>query len=60
MYSVRVTLGHRALRLVEGDEVVWFWIGSHADYDRLLSSFYSSGPGLGDADQVGQVQILTR
>jgi hypothetical protein len=18
-----------------GDEIVWFWIGSHADYDRL-------------------------
>jgi hypothetical protein len=38
LYSVRVTLGYRALGLVQGDEIVWFWIGSHADYDRLLSS----------------------
>jgi len=36
VYSVRVTLGYRALGLVEGDEVTWFWIGTHADYDRLL------------------------
>jgi len=36
IYSVRVGLGYRALGQVEGDEVVWFWIGSHADYDRLL------------------------
>jgi hypothetical protein len=31
-----VTLGYRALVLVENDEATWFWIGSHADYDRLL------------------------
>lgn len=32
IYSVRVTLGYRALGLV-----TWFWIGGHADYDRLLN-----------------------
>ena len=36
VYSVRVTLGHRAVGLVENDEVTWFWIGSHAEYERLL------------------------
>ena len=36
VYSVRVGIGYRALGLLENDEVVWFWIGSHADYDRLL------------------------
>jgi hypothetical protein len=25
-----VGLGHRALGVVEGDVVVWFWIGPHA------------------------------
>ena len=35
IYSVRVTLGYRAVGLLEQDEVTWFWIGSHADYDRL-------------------------
>jgi hypothetical protein len=37
IYSVRVTRAYRALGVVEGDEIIWFWIGSHADYDRLLS-----------------------
>lgn len=35
--SARVGLGHRALGVRKGDEVIWFWIGSHADYDRLVS-----------------------
>jgi hypothetical protein len=38
IYSVRVTLGYRAVGLLEEDEVTWFWIGSHADYDRLLKT----------------------
>ena len=36
IYSVRVTLGYRAVGLLEADDIVWFWIGSHADYDRLV------------------------
>ena len=36
VYSVRVGIGWRALGLKENDVVVWFWIGSHAEYDRLL------------------------
>lgn len=35
--SVRVGLGWRALGLLEGDTITWFWIGSHAEYDRLIS-----------------------
>jgi hypothetical protein len=31
-----VTLGYRAVGLVEDDEITWFWIGTHAQYDRLL------------------------
>jgi hypothetical protein len=38
VYSVRVGLGWRALGVREGDVMVWFWIGSHADYDRLLET----------------------
>ena len=38
IYSVRVTLGYRALGLLEGEEVEWFWIGTHAEYDRLLEN----------------------
>ena len=36
VYSVRVGRGWRALGLMEGNTVTWFWIGSHADYDHLL------------------------
>jgi hypothetical protein len=38
LYSVRVTLGYRALGLLDGDEIAWFWIGTHATYDRLLDN----------------------
>jgi len=36
IYSVRVGLGYRALGAMAGDTVTWFWIGSHAEYDKLL------------------------
>lgn len=39
IYSVRVSDNYRALGIREGDEIIWFWIGSHAEYDRLLSQF---------------------
>ncbi len=35
-YSARVGIGYRAVGVVDGDTVTWFWIGSHAEYDRLL------------------------
>jgi len=31
-----VTFGYRALGLLEDEEITWFWIGTHAEYDRLL------------------------
>ncbi len=38
IFSVRVGRSWRALGLLrEHDQMVWFWIGSHSDYDRLLS-----------------------
>jgi hypothetical protein len=33
-WSARVTLSYRAVCRREGDTVYWFWIGSHADFDR--------------------------
>ena len=35
--SVRVGLTYRALGLEVPDGILWFWIGSHADFDRLVS-----------------------
>ena len=40
-WSARVGIGHRALCVRDGDDVVWFWIGSHADDDRLVESLES-------------------
>jgi hypothetical protein len=37
IYSARVGLGWRALGLLEGGTVSWFWIGSHAEYDGLIA-----------------------
>lgn len=39
LYSVRIGLGWRALGLLEGDTIYWFWIGSHAQYDTLVSQW---------------------
>lgn len=37
IYSVRVTRDYRAMGVMNGDTITWFWIGNHADYDRLLA-----------------------
>lgn len=37
VYSIRVGLGWRALGVKENDGIIWFWIGSHSDYDKLIS-----------------------
>lgn len=34
--SVRVGKNYRALGLDKPEGVLWFWIGSHSDYDALL------------------------
>ena len=37
IFSARVGIGWRALGLLEGNTVTWFWIGPHAEYNALLS-----------------------
>ena len=38
LYSVRIGSNHRALGIREADDlIVWVWIGTHAEYDKLLS-----------------------
>ena len=34
--SVRVGLAYRALGIVDEEAVIWFWIGSHDEYERLI------------------------
>lgn len=35
-WSARVGKSWRALAVNDGEDMIWFWIGSHADYDKLL------------------------
>jgi hypothetical protein len=35
-WSARVGQHHRALAVEAPDGLVWFWIGTHAEYDQLL------------------------
>ena len=35
-WSVRIGLHYRAVAVQQDDDVVWFWIGHHSEYDRLL------------------------
>jgi len=34
--SVRIGLRYRALGVEVADGISWFWIGTHAEYDRLV------------------------
>lgn len=37
LWSVRVGMHYQALGLDKPEGIVWFWIGSHAEYDKMLS-----------------------
>jgi len=34
--SVRIGRQYRALGLLQGDTVYWYWIGKHDEYDRRI------------------------
>ena len=36
IYSVRIGLHYRSLGLRDGDTITWYWIETHAEYDRML------------------------
>ena len=38
LWSARVGLDHRALATCDGSVYIWFWIGSHDEYERLIAS----------------------
>jgi mRNA-degrading endonuclease RelE of RelBE toxin-antitoxin system len=37
VYSARVSRDYRVLGVLDNDEFVWFWIGSHEDNDKILT-----------------------
>jgi hypothetical protein len=36
-WSARIGLRYRALAVEVDGGLLWFWVGSHAEYDRLIS-----------------------
>jgi hypothetical protein len=36
IWSARIGIHWRAIGRLDHETVTWFWIGSHADYDRLI------------------------
>jgi hypothetical protein len=36
IYSARIGMGYRALAVMNNDRLIWYWIGSHAEYNRLV------------------------
>ncbi len=36
VWSVRINQQYRGMGLRHGNMIVWFWIGTHAEYDQLL------------------------
>jgi len=39
IYSVRIGMDYRAVGARDGNDIIWYWIGSHAEYDRLIRQF---------------------
>jgi hypothetical protein len=37
IYSIRITKDYRAVCVHHDYEIIWFWIGSHSDYDKLIN-----------------------
>ena len=35
-WSARISLTVRAIAVMDGDTVTWFWIGNHDDYERFF------------------------
>ena len=39
LWSVRAGSGFRALATFDGDCYLWFWIGAHDKYERIIRDF---------------------
>jgi len=36
VWSIRLTRSYRALGILEGDTVTWFWVGNHENYEQQI------------------------
>jgi hypothetical protein len=37
-WSARIGIRYLAVAVEDGQDVVWFWIGHHSEYERLLGN----------------------
>ena len=36
IYCARISKSYRAVGQLDGGTVIWFWVGSHGEYDKFL------------------------
>ncbi|MCY3739845.1 MAG: hypothetical protein OXH00_02360 [Candidatus Poribacteria bacterium] len=36
IYSVRINVDYRAVGEIDENDIIWFWIGPHREYEKLL------------------------
>jgi len=36
IWAVRISRGYRALGVMDGNTVTWFWVGSHTEYEKYF------------------------
>ncbi len=36
IFSVRITKDYRAVGIIQEEDIIWFWIGTHSEYSNLL------------------------
>jgi hypothetical protein len=36
IWSVRISRDYRALGVMNKNDIIWFWIGAHKDYEKLI------------------------
>lgn len=34
--AIKKQEGYRAIGIIQGEDIVWFWIGNHSEYDKIL------------------------
>lgn len=36
VFSVRITKDYRAVGIIQGADIIWFWVGTHSEYNKIL------------------------
>lgn len=38
IYSARINLKFRVLGVRRGDTIIWFWVGAHTEYEKIINA----------------------